>query len=42
MKSGELIKTIDTRHKAAVTGIQKTLDFKLITVAKDAAVNIYF
>ena len=42
MKSGELIKTIDTRHKAAVTGIQKTLDFKLITVSKDAAINIYY
>ena len=42
MRSGELIKTIDSRHKGPITGIGRTQDFKLVTISKDTSVNIYF
>ncbi len=42
VRTGELIKAVNTRHRDVITGIQKTSDFKIITVSKDSQCNIFF
>lgn len=40
--SGEIIKEVDSNHSAPITGIQRTPDFKIVTVSKDSKINLFF